>query len=163
MKERSEILALPGNKQWVCSKRAIERILLIDEQGQLMFEAALPWLNAILPNGKRVDVVGLQGLAKPMIVDSLDQVENFVALRPILVSTNIDMSEVDERSYMWTEFALYLPLASQQIIFHASRFDGKDRYDEFLVSVPAVVEASDIHEPKRYCVSRFTISRWCRS
>ncbi len=155
------MLALSNNEQWVVQRRAVDRIFLVDTKGTLLYESALPWLVARLPDGRKVDVVGLRSLKRPVPVDALSRVDQFVPMRPILVRGPVQDVE-DDRTGMWCTTLLYLPLIRDQLSYSGSRHEGTNRFDDFLVTIPAVAELARSVDPARFNVERFTISRWVR-
>jgi hypothetical protein len=158
---RTRALALPNGKQWTLQSRAIDQIIIVGLDGAIQYESALPWLPAKLPDGRKVDVVGLRSLQRPVVLDDIAHVHQFVSMRPILVRGPVEDVD-DERAGTWYSTLLYLPLSGDQFSYSGPRRAGTDRFDEFLVTVPAIAELAGSNEPTRFSVDQFSILRWVR-
>ncbi len=157
---KTQALALPDDKQWVIHGRAVNQIILVDTDGVVQYESVVPWLPATVLS-RKIDVVGLRSLRAPVVLDYLDQVDRFVPMRPILVRGPVEDVD-DDRTDMWCTTNLYLPLTHDQLSYSGSRWEGNDRFDEFLVTVSAIAELARSNDQNRFVVDKFTISRWVR-
>lgn len=151
-------MALNNSKQWIVGRRAVSGIYLMNTEGVVQYQSALPWLCGRDTRGHKVDVVGLRGVQRPLVFTTLVGHHTFDPLKPILLRGEQDDVE-DDRAELYSNYYLYLPLSEEQLCYVGSRFSGTETIHEWVITLPAVAEVSSCSDPVRFDVHQFTVAQ----